>query len=47
MSFLLCKSGLWIEKKGYSRSLMKWHLEIYHSWEDSKELVVELLDTVE
>ncbi|MFT0603863.1 GyrI-like domain-containing protein [Bacillus cereus] len=37
----------WVEKKGYSRSLTKWHLEIYHSWEDPKELVVELLDTVE
>lgn len=37
----------WIEEKGLRRLKDKWHLEMYSSWSDSKNLDVLLLDTVE
>lgn len=36
-----------IEDNKYERLKNKWHLEIFHSWEDSEDLDVELLDTIE
>lgn len=36
----------WIEEKGLKRLTDKWHLEIYYSWQDSKNVDVLLLDTV-
>lgn len=36
----------WIEANEFKRLTDKWHLEIFHSWEDPGNIVVELLDTV-
>jgi predicted transcriptional regulator YdeE len=36
----------WIKAKDYKRLTDKWHLEIFHSWRDTENIVVELLDTV-
>ncbi|MDI2586668.1 GyrI-like domain-containing protein [Psychrobacillus sp. NEAU-3TGS] len=36
----------WIEEKGLKRLKDKWHLEIYYSWQDPKNVDVLLLDTV-
>ncbi|MFJ7980042.1 hypothetical protein ACIQ1D_07050 [Lysinibacillus xylanilyticus] len=38
---------MWIEDNKYERLKIKWHLEIFRSWEDSEDLDVELLDTIE
>ncbi|MGE7946371.1 GyrI-like domain-containing protein [Lysinibacillus sp. NPDC093688] len=38
---------LWIEENRFERLKNKWHLEIFHSREDSENLDVELLDTIE
>lgn len=38
---------MWIETNKYQRLKNKCHLEIFHSWEDSEKLDVELLDTNE
>lgn len=37
----------WIEENKYRRLKNKWHLEKYYSWKDTKNVDVELLDTVE
>ncbi|PFD37826.1 AraC family transcriptional regulator [Bacillus cereus] len=37
----------WIEKNGYRRLEGNWHIEKFYSWEDSEDIDVELLDTVE
>ncbi|MBY0598499.1 GyrI-like domain-containing protein [Bacillus bingmayongensis] len=37
----------WIEEYKYRRLKDKWHLEIFYSWNDSKNVAVELLDTIE
>ncbi len=37
----------WIEEKNYDRQKNKWHLEIFHSWENSENIDVELLDTID
>ncbi|MEO4053097.1 GyrI-like domain-containing protein [Solibacillus sp. CAU 1738] len=37
----------WIEEKNYVRLKNKWHLEIFHSWENSGNIDVELFDTID
>ncbi|WP_042224222.1 GyrI-like domain-containing protein [Oceanobacillus manasiensis] len=37
----------WIEENYYKRLKEKWHIEIYYSWQDTDNVDVELLDTVE
>ncbi|WP_226683243.1 GyrI-like domain-containing protein [Sutcliffiella horikoshii] len=37
----------WAAEQGYIRRKDKWHIEIFKSWDDPNNLVVELLDTVE
>ena len=37
----------WAAEKGHKRLKDKWHVEIFKSWDDSNNLVVELLDTIE
>lgn len=36
----------WIQQSGYKRLTDKWHLEVYHTWTDSQDIDVELLDTI-
>jgi len=36
----------WIEANQYKRLTGQWHLEIFHSWTDTNNVNVELLDTV-
>ena len=36
----------WIEDNKYKRLKNKWHLEKFYSWRDSKNIDVELLDTI-
>ncbi|KQL34287.1 GyrI-like domain-containing protein [Psychrobacillus sp. FJAT-21963] len=36
----------WMEANGYERQMDKWHLERFHSWNDTENVDVELLDTV-
>ncbi|RZT23669.1 GyrI-like domain-containing protein [Fictibacillus sp. BK138] len=36
----------WAEDNSYKRLKNTWHIEIFQSWEDSKNLNVELLDTI-
>lgn len=36
----------WIEQQGLVRNVKGWHLEIFHDWEDSDNISVELLDTL-
>jgi len=38
---------MWIEDNKYERLKNKWHSEIFNSREDSEDLDVELLDTIE
>ncbi|MCH1626441.1 GyrI-like domain-containing protein [Ferdinandcohnia quinoae] len=37
----------WIEENGFTRERDKWHLELFHSWEDVMNIDVELLETIE
>ncbi|TYS67917.1 AraC family transcriptional regulator [Sutcliffiella horikoshii] len=37
----------WAAEQGYKRLKDKWHVEIFESWEDPNNIVVELLDTIE
>ncbi|WP_346775121.1 GyrI-like domain-containing protein [Bacillus sp. RO1] len=37
----------WAAEQGYQRLKNKWHVEIFESWEDPNNLVVDLLDTIE
>ncbi|MFD2445052.1 GyrI-like domain-containing protein [Bacillus sp. CGMCC 1.16607] len=36
----------WIEENNHLRLKNKWHLEKFHSWEDTEKVDVELLDTI-
>nr|WP_205831491.1 GyrI-like domain-containing protein [Bacillus sp. RO2] len=37
----------WAAEQGYKRLKNKWHVEIFESWEDPNNIVVNLLDTIE
>ncbi len=37
----------WVAEQGHKRLTDKWHVEIFKSWDDPNNLVVELLDTIE
>ncbi|EOQ05207.1 hypothetical protein KOY_02993 [Bacillus cereus VDM021] len=37
----------WIEENEYKRLKDKWHLEIFYNWNDTENIDVELLDTIE
>lgn len=37
----------WVEENNYVRLKSKWHLELFHSWENSENIDVELLDTID
>ncbi|MFD1173968.1 GyrI-like domain-containing protein [Oceanobacillus picturae] len=37
----------WIEENNYKRLKDKWHLEKFYSWQDTENVDVELLDTVD
>lgn len=37
----------WAAEQGHKRLKDKWHVEIFKSWDDPNNLVVELLDTIE
>ncbi|MGE8205713.1 GyrI-like domain-containing protein [Heyndrickxia sp. NPDC080065] len=37
----------WIEENKYLRLKNKWHIEKFYSWNDTENLDVELLDTIE
>ena len=37
----------WIDENNFVRQKDKWHLEIFHSWVNSKNIDVELLDTID
>ncbi|MDP5275431.1 GyrI-like domain-containing protein [Chengkuizengella axinellae] len=36
----------WIKDEGFTRMTDSWHLEKFHSWQDSKKIDVELYDTI-
>ncbi|MBM7619154.1 putative transcriptional regulator YdeE [Bacillus tianshenii] len=36
----------WMEQQGLERNVAGWHLEVFHEWEDTDNIGVELLDTL-